>query len=56
MTLAIDGGTPLRSRPLPVGKGAELLGTEEREAVLRVMDRGALFRNFGPTGQAVLVA
>ena len=48
MTLALDGGTPVRSRPLPVGKGAELLGPEEREAVLRVLDRGALFRYYGP--------
>ena len=48
MTLAIDGGTPVRSRPLPVGKGAELLGREERDAVLGVLDRGALFRYYGP--------
>lgn len=48
MTLAVDGGTPVRSRPLPVGKGAELLGPQEREAVLRVLDRGSLFRYYGP--------
>ncbi len=48
MTLAIDGGTPVRSRPLPVGKGAEVLGAEEREAVLRVLDSGSLFRYYGP--------
>lgn len=48
MTLAVDGGTPVRTRPLPVGKGAEMLGSLEREAVLRVLDRGALFRYYGP--------
>ncbi len=48
MTLALHGGTPVRSRPLPVGKGAELLGPEERSAVLGVLDRGALFRYYGP--------
>ncbi len=48
MTLALDGGTPVRSHPLPVGKGAEVLGTEERDAVLRVLDGGALFRYYGP--------
>ncbi|MBK5307030.1 MAG: aminotransferase class I/II-fold pyridoxal phosphate-dependent enzyme [Frankiaceae bacterium] len=48
MTLAIDGGTPVRTAPLPVGKGAELLGAQEREAVLRVLDSGALFRYYGP--------
>lgn len=48
MTLAIDGGTPVRTRPLPVGKGAELFGAEEREAVLRVLDTGAIFRYYGP--------
>lgn len=48
MTLAIDGGTPVRSLPLPVGKGSELLGAAEREAVLRVLDRGSLFRYYGP--------
>jgi 8-amino-3,8-dideoxy-alpha-D-manno-octulosonate transaminase len=48
MTLAVDGGTPVRRHPLPVGKGSEALGAEEREAVLRVLDRGALFRYYGP--------
>lgn len=48
MTLALDGGTPVRTRPLPTGKGSELLGAQEREAVLRVLDRGALFRYYGP--------
>ena len=48
MTLAIDGGTPVRTRPLPTGKGAEVLGREERDAVLAVLDRGALFRYYGP--------
>jgi 8-amino-3,8-dideoxy-alpha-D-manno-octulosonate transaminase len=48
MTLAVDGGTPVRTTALPVGKGAELLGREEREAVLRVLETGALFRYYGP--------
>lgn len=48
MTLAVDGGTPVRTRPLPAGKGAEALGPRERMAVLRVLDRGALFRYYGP--------
>lgn len=48
MTLAIDGGTPVRTTPLPTGKGVELLGVEERDAVLRVLDRRSLFRYYGP--------
>jgi 8-amino-3,8-dideoxy-alpha-D-manno-octulosonate transaminase len=47
--LAIDGGTPVRRTPLPAGKGAELLGPDERAAVDRVLDRGTLFRYYGPT-------
>lgn len=48
MSLAIDGGTPVRTSPLPVGKGAEVIGAEERAAVLRVLDRRTLFRYYGP--------
>lgn len=45
--LAIDGGTPVRSTPLPAGKGADLLGPEEQEAVRAVLERGSLFRYYG---------
>jgi 8-amino-3,8-dideoxy-alpha-D-manno-octulosonate transaminase len=48
MTLAIDGGSPVRTAPLVQGKGAELLGAEERDAVLRVLDSRSLFRYYGP--------
>ena len=46
--LAVDGGTPVRSDPLPLGKGAALLGEEERAAVLEVLESGSLFRYYGP--------
>lgn len=48
MTLAIDGGTPVRTAPLPGGKGVDLIGAEERDAVLRVLDSHSLFRYYGP--------
>ena len=54
--LAVDGGTPVRTRPLPTGKGAEVLGEAEREAVLRVLDRGALFRYYGPVDPPEVLA
>lgn len=46
--LAVDGGTPVRRSPLPLGKGAAFLGDEERAAVLEVLDSGSLFRYYGP--------
>ena len=46
--LAIDGGTPVRRDPLPLGRGAALLGDEERAAVLAVLESKSLFRYYGP--------
>ena len=46
--LAVDGGTPVRATPLPYGKGAVLLGEEERAAVLEVLESRSLFRYYGP--------
>ncbi|MGO9560762.1 MAG: DegT/DnrJ/EryC1/StrS family aminotransferase [Acidimicrobiales bacterium] len=46
--LAIDGGTPVRQRPLDFSKGAGLLGEEERKAVLEVLESRSLFRYYGP--------
>ncbi|MFA5890375.1 MAG: aminotransferase class V-fold PLP-dependent enzyme [Actinomycetota bacterium] len=46
--LAIDGGTPVRIAPLPLGKGVALLGDEERAAVLEVIESRSLFRYYGP--------
>ncbi|MBI4729715.1 MAG: aminotransferase class I/II-fold pyridoxal phosphate-dependent enzyme, partial [Acidobacteria bacterium] len=46
--LAIDGGDPVRSSPPPLGKGASLLGEEERDAVAQVMESRSLFRYYGP--------
>jgi len=48
MTLAIDGGTPVRTTRLPMGRGITLLGAEEREAVLEVLESRSLFRYYGP--------
>jgi dTDP-4-amino-4,6-dideoxygalactose transaminase len=46
--LAIDGGTPVRSSPLPMGKGLTLFGEEEKAAVLEVLESRSLFRYYGP--------
>jgi dTDP-4-amino-4,6-dideoxygalactose transaminase len=46
--LAIDGGTPVRTTPLPLGKGIALLGDEERAEVLEVLESRSLFRYYGP--------
>lgn len=46
--LALDGGVPVRSAPMPLGKGAALLGDEERAAVLEVIESRSLFRYYGP--------
>ncbi|MDQ1519561.1 MAG: hypothetical protein QOI55_634 [Actinomycetota bacterium] len=42
--LAVDGGTPVRESPLPIGKGVELIGDEEIEAVTQVLRARTLFR------------
>jgi len=46
--LAIDGGTPVRSKRLPLGRGVAVLGDEERVAVLEVLGSRSLFRYYGP--------
>src|SRR5437764_2107177 len=45
---AIDGGTPVRTEPLPLEfPGVHYLGEEETEAALRVLGRRSLFRYYG---------
>ena len=46
--LALDGGTPVRTEPLELGKGISLFGDEERKAVLEVLESRSLFRYYGP--------
>ena len=46
--LALDGGTPVRTEPLDLGKGISLFGDEERKAVLEVLESRSLFRYYGP--------
>lgn len=46
--LALDGGTPVRTTMPPLGKGMAVLGDEEREAVLEVLESRSLFRYYGP--------
>src|SRR3989454_10447962 len=46
--LAIDGGRPVRTEPLPLEfPGVHYLGDEETEAALRVLGRRSLFRYYG---------
>jgi 8-amino-3,8-dideoxy-alpha-D-manno-octulosonate transaminase len=47
-SLAIDGGTPIRTSFPPLGKGITLFGEEERAAVLEVLESRSLFRYYGP--------
>lgn len=47
-TLALDGGTPVRTAFPPMGKGVSLFGDEERDAVLAVLESRSLFRYYGP--------
>src|SRR4051812_38515576 len=42
--LAIDGGTPVRTEPMPHDRGAAYIGEAERQAVLEVLESRALFR------------
>lgn len=42
--LAIDGGTPVRTAPMPHDRGAAYIGDEEKHAVLEVLESQALFR------------
>ncbi|MBU6335123.1 MAG: DegT/DnrJ/EryC1/StrS family aminotransferase [Chloroflexi bacterium] len=46
--LASAGGTPSVSRPLNRYKGAALIGDDEKQAVLEVLDSQSLFRYYGP--------
>ena len=54
--LAIDGGTPVRSGPLKMGKGLSLMGEEERDAALAVLESRSLFRYYGPDLQNTVAA
>ncbi len=48
--LAIDGGTPVRAAPLPpMFPGGMLIGEEEKQAVLAVLEDKNLFRFYGPS-------
>lgn len=46
--LAIEGGIPVRTAPLPVALGGAMLGEAEKQAVLEVLESGSLFRYYGP--------
>ncbi|MGH3051236.1 MAG: DegT/DnrJ/EryC1/StrS family aminotransferase, partial [Gaiellaceae bacterium] len=50
-TLALEGGTPVRSAPFPP---TNTIGAEEREAVLAVLDSGALSQFLGVWGEEFL--
>lgn len=52
MKLAIEGGTPSRSAPLPPNyPGAVMMGTEEEESVSRIIRAHSPFRYYGPAMQ-----
>ncbi len=47
--LAIDGGTPVRDKPLPPPyPGALVMGEEEKAALIEVIDHKSPFRYYGP--------
>ena len=47
--LAMDGGAPVRTMPLPGPyPGATIIGEEEKRAVSEVLDRRSPFRYYGP--------
>lgn len=47
--LAFFGGTPVRNEPLPAQyPGALMIGEEEKQAVLEVIESRSLFRYYGP--------
>ncbi len=46
--LAADGGTPVRSKRLPLGRGLAVFGDEERDAAVEVLESRSLFRYYGP--------
>lgn len=47
-TLAIHGGEPAIQDALNLYKGAGLIGEEEKQAVMEVLDAQSLFRYYGP--------
>lgn len=47
-SLAIEGGKPVRSAPLPTTLGGAAIGEQEKRAVLEVLESGSLFRYYGP--------
>ncbi|HEX5415736.1 MAG TPA: glutamine--scyllo-inositol aminotransferase, partial [Chloroflexota bacterium] len=48
--LAIEGGVPARSEPLPpMFPGGMMIGDEEKQAVMAVLDDKNLFRFYGPS-------
>ena len=53
--LAIDGGEPVRTRPLPWElPGAHFIGDEERALVTAVVDARSPFRFYGPDLQGMV--
>lgn len=54
--LALDGGTPVRTRPLDHRRGASLIGDEEQAAVAAVLKSQSLFRYYGPDLQGTVEA
>jgi len=47
--LAIDGGTPVRTKPMPpANPGETAIGDEERQQVLEVLEAHSPFRFYGP--------
>jgi perosamine synthetase len=50
-TLALDGGAPVRTEPFPP---TNTIGSEEREAVLEVLDSGSLSQFLGVWGDEFL--
>lgn len=55
-TPAISGGPPAVSGKLNLAKGAGLIGREEKEAVMEVLDSQSLFRYYGPRHQGKVEA
>lgn len=52
MKIAIEGGTPVRSQPLPLEyPGVHYMDEEEVEAAVRVLRSRSLFRYYGPEPQ-----
>ena len=55
--LALHGGSPVRATPLPpMFPGGMLIGDEEKQAVLAVLEDKNLFRFYGPSPSPSRVA